>query len=180
MTLKDSYAVLGILKTSYPRFYAGLSDKEIDDTAALWGEMMSDTDIATVTTALKRLIATCKFPPTIAEVRESISAVTYEALPDAGAAWGEVNRAISNYGYYRESEALASMGEITREAVRGMGWKQLCMSEIKNEMADRAHFLRIYEAIAKRIEQDRLLPAGLRDEIAKIAQSWSMALLTEV
>jgi hypothetical protein len=172
MTEKDSFAVLGILKTSYPRFYMGMSKEEVDATAALWREMLSDADMPTVAVSLKRLIAACKFPPTIAEVRESISAVTYSALPDEGSAWGEVNHAIRTYGYCREADALASMSETTREAVKSMGWQSLCMSE--NDMADRAHFLKIYNSITKRIEQDRLLPESLREQIGTIAQARDM------
>ena len=119
--------------------------------------------------ALQRLIAISKFPPTIAEMRESIAAVQCPTLPDAGDAWGEVNDAIRNYGYYRQAEALTSMREPVRLAVQRMGWRDSCMSE--NGMADRAHFLRIYESMEKRTREQNLLPAALKETIAKIGQA---------
>ena len=93
----------------------------------------------TLANSYSRLIATIKFPPTIAEMRESISTVVHSALPDSGDACGEVIISISHYGYYHQEEALASMREPLRLAVKLMGWGDLCMSE--NGMADRAHFL---------------------------------------
>ena len=170
MTVKETAALMGILQEAYPKFYADKSDDEILNTAELWSEFLSDTDLKTAVIALKRLIATCKFPPTIAEMRESISAVGYKQIADAGEAWREVNEAISYYGFYREAEALASMREPTRQTVVRMGWRSLCMSDVHNDMADRAHFIRIYDLIAKRMEEERLLPVSLREDIAMIGK----------
>jgi hypothetical protein len=156
-----------------------MTAEQAKETALLWAEMLSDVDGTTATAALKRLIATGKFPPSIAEVRENLAAVMYDAIPDAGDAWREVNQAIHMYGYYREAEALASMREHTRAAVKSMGWKQLCTAELDNDMADRAHFLKIYGTAVQNVEQERLIPAGLREQIASIAQGHDMtALLT--
>jgi hypothetical protein len=150
------------------------------DAARLWAEYLSDVDTNTAIAAIKRLIATNKFPPTIAEVRENLAAVMYDAIPDVGDAWREVNQAIHLYGYYCEAEAIASMREHTRAAVISMGWKQLCTTDNSNNMAERAHFLKIYEAIVKNVEQERLIPAGLREQIAAIAQNHDInALLTD-
>ena len=61
------------------------------------------------------------------------------------------------------------MREPVRLVVQRMGWRDLCTSE--NGMADRAHFLRIYETMEKRISEDNLLPAPLKNAIALIGQS---------
>jgi len=169
MTQKETSILLGMLRVAYPRFYAEISPEDITVSVGTWTMMLSDTTLEVATVALQRLIATSKFPPTIAEMRESIATVQYPSLPDAGDAWGEVNDAIRNYGYYRQAEALASMREPVRLAVERMGWRDLCMSE--NGMADRAHFLRIYESMEKRTKEQNLLPAALKDTIAKIGQA---------
>jgi hypothetical protein len=91
-----------------------------------------------------------------------------------------MNQAIHLYGYYREAEALASMREHTRAAVISMGWKQLCTAELENEMADRAHFLKIYGTAVQNVEQERLIPLSLWEQIAVIAQGHDMTgLLTD-
>jgi len=168
MTLKESMALLAILREAYPRFYLGMTTESARSTAELWAEMLSDIGIDVARLALKRLIATCKFPPTIAEMRESVAAVLYVPTPDSGDAWGEVLAAIREYGYYRPEEALASLREPVRLVVQRMGWRELCISE--TGMADRAHFLRIYEAMTMRTQEQRLLPAPLRESIAAIGQ----------
>ena len=160
MTLKEVIALMGILYEAYPRFYPDKSKVAIMATAKLWTGFLEDVSAETAVLALQRLIATCKFPPTIAEMRESLSLVKDEPVPDSGEAWGEVNAAIREYGFYRPEEAFASMREPVRMAAQRMGWRELCMSE--NDMADRAHFLRIYENIKTRMETDRQLPERLK------------------
>ena len=172
MTQKKVAYLLSILRAAYPRFYYDVSPEDLKISVETWAAMLSDTSLEVATIALQRLIATSKFPPTIAEMRESISAVIHPTLPDSGDAWGEVIRAINHYGYYRPEEALASMREPVRLAVKRMGWRDLCMSE--NGMADRAHFLRIYETMEKRTKEDNLLPAPLKDAIAMIGQSMNI------
>ena len=169
MTQKETAILLSILKAAYPRFYADMPHESVMEIVELWAVMLSDVDFDVAKLALQRLIATSKFPPSIAEVRESIAAIMYKSIPDAGDAWGEVIVAIREYGYYRQQEALASMREPTRMAVQRMGWRELCMSE--NDMADRAHFLRIYESMERRTYEQRQLPVALRDNIAMICQS---------
>ena len=172
MTPKEVSILLGILRTAYPRFYVDATSASIKESVDVWTVMLSDINFETAKLALQRLIATCKFPPSIAEVRESVAAIQYVPLPDVGDAWSEVNAAIRNYGYYRQSEALASMRETTRMVVQRMGWRELCMSE--NDMADWAHFLRIYESIENRTKEQRQLPLALRENIAMIGQSMSI------
>jgi len=127
MSLEDTKLLLGILRTAYPKFYSaiGVDSLEFEDTISLWHLMLSDTPLQTAKIALYKLIATCKFPPSISEMRECIASVGYIAVLDAGDAWAEVNRAIVSYGYYREREALASMSEATRKAVACIGWQTL-------------------------------------------------------
>lgn len=169
MTQKDVLGLLTILQANYPRFYADMTPEALKICADTWTVMLSDTSLEIATLALQRLIAISKFPPTIAELRESISAVRNPKLPDSGEAWGEVLEAIRKYGYYNPTEGLNSLREPVREIVRRMGWRDLCMSE--NGMADRAHFLRMYETLEKRINEDRQLPTMLKNAIAQIGKS---------
>ena len=169
MTKEETSLLLGILQTAYPRFYAGITSEQADATIGLWCVMLSDVTLEIAKPALYRLISTCKFPPTIAEMRESISALKYDTIPNAGDAWGEVNSAIRLFGYYREQEALASMCEPVRLVVQRMGWRELCLSE--NDMADRAHFLRMYEAMERQTQEQRLLPTALSERISLCIRS---------
>jgi len=168
MTSNETTILLGMLRAVYPRFYADISPDEVAVIVNTWTFMLSDTTLEVAQVALQRLIATSKFPPTIAEMRESIAAVQYAPLPDAGEAWGEVIEAIRSYGYYRQAEGLASLREPVRQVVQRMGWSDLCHSE--NDIADRAHFFRIYESMERRDRENKQLPAMLKNAIAAIGQ----------
>jgi len=165
LTRHETIELLAVLQAAYHRFYADTTQKQRDEAVSVWNIMLSDIPLEVAKLALYRLIATLKFPPTIAEMRESIATVRYEPLPDAGDAWGEVNQAIKRYGGYREKEALESLREPVRSVVQRMGWQELCTSE--NDIADRAHFLRIYEAMERRTHEHQQLPRALRERIGQ-------------
>lgn len=59
-----------------------------------------------------------------------------------------VSKAIGQYGMYRTEEAMESFDEVTREAVKRLGFQNICLSE--NIVADRARFAEIYQAIQQR------------------------------
>lgn len=164
MTRDETVMVLTILKTSYPRFYQGLTKKEAENTINLWYMMFAEDDVEAVKTALYKQIATNPFPPTIAEMRETLSSISEERSIDAAEAWEEITRAFRHYGYTREKEALESMNPMTVKAVNYMGgWQILCRSE--DTMADRAHFLKIYPTVEKRRKEESCLPRALKEKI---------------
>lgn len=50
------------------------------------------------------------------------------------------------------------MDAITRECVKRLGWKDLCMSE--NQTADRANFRMIYEQVQRKKVEAAALPTA--------------------
>jgi hypothetical protein len=106
LTTRETSVLLGILRVTYPRFYADISPDEVKIIVETWTFMLSDTTLDVAKIALQRLIAMNKFPPSIAEMRESIVAVKYSLLPDAGDAWGEVNNAIRKYGIFPSRRSI--------------------------------------------------------------------------
>jgi len=91
-------------------------------------------------------------------------------------AWGEITRAIRHYGYYRETEALASMSPTTARVVRHMGWQDICMSEEPTGVL-RGQFLRMYGQVADREQEQQLLPAGLQEQISRLAAGKDLRLI---
>jgi len=163
MTIKETALVFSILTAAYPYFYRDIrnDEQQVADAMSIWHEMIAEYDIATVKVALKRLIAIQKeYPPTIGQLLESITIVSGHAAPDADEVWGEIIGAISKYGYCRAAEALNSISEFARQAVKAFGWETLCRSE--NIETDRAHFLRVYQAIKTRNDHKYILPKDVR------------------
>jgi hypothetical protein len=55
---------------------------------------------------------------------------------------------------------------VTHKVVEAIGFRTLCLSE--NEMADRAHFLKVYETLAKRDREDALMLQSTKDTMLRI------------
>ena len=169
MTKGEVAKLLVVLAASYPKF-------EVDDVKVqVWYEMLGDLDYAVASMAVKKIIMQNTFPPAIAEVRKAVTELMNPEQVTSSEAWGEVTRAIRNYGYYREEEALASMSPITAQLVRYMGWREICMSEDIGVI--RGQFLRMYEQIATREQEKQLLSTTMQTEIKKLAKKYNISLI---
>ena len=163
MTKEEFAKIAAGIRASYPNQNL-LSDT---DTLDWWFSMLKDLDYNITAQAVTKWIATNKFAPSIAEIRQAASAVALGDIPDWGSGWGEVRNAISCYGYVRPKEALDSMSEITREVVKRMGWLNLCQSSIEQEETNRANFRMLYEELSRRKKEDSQTPGYLKELIAK-------------
>lgn len=164
MDRKQFAMVAAALQTYYPRENL-LSTKQ---ALELWFAQLQDIPYEVAEMALNRWVATEKWPPTIADIREQAANIAAGDLEDWGEGWRQVVSAIGVYGYCNPQEALDSMDEITRECVRRLGWMELCMSE--NATADRANFRAMYEALKERKKKERQTPEAIRLMIAGIQQ----------
>lgn len=158
MNKKEFALIIAALKSNYRNF--GVETKE---QMNFWYDMLKDIEYSVLELAVKKLICEMVYPPTIADIRKSVAETIQAPVLDAATAWGEVRDAIRRYGFYRKEEALKSLSFLTRKVVQGIGWQELCLSE--NQMADRAHFIKMFESIAQREKQERMLAVPLREDI---------------
>lgn len=169
MTKGEVAKLLVVLAASYPKF-------EVDDVKVqVWYEMLGDLDYAVASMAVKKIIMQNTFPPAIAEVRKAAIEISSPMGLTAAEAWGEVIKAIRNYGYYREKEVMASMSPITAQVVRYMGWREICLSEEPEIL--RAHFLKMYDQVAAREQEKQLLSPTMQTEIKKLANKYDIRLI---
>jgi hypothetical protein len=61
---------------------------------------------------------------------------------------------------------MASLDEATRQAVKAIGYRQICMSE--NIGIERAHFYKTHKAIVSREHQEHLIPQNITQQILAI------------
>ena len=163
--------LMGCMQIDYPRFYQNLEygTPLYEATVSSWAEMLEDVPFEIGKLAYKKLVATCKYLPTKAELRQAVADIAYIPPLDPGEAWANVNRAISHYGYANPAGAKAMLSDVEWQAVQQMGgWRTLCHSDISSEMGNRAHFLKIFENLNRRQYDDRQVPERLRLEIVKV------------
>lgn len=152
------------LKTYYPRETLLPNNQAME----LWFRQLQDIPYRIAEAALNKWVATNKWSPSIADIRELSAGIQHGELPDWGDAWEQVCKAIRKYGSYNQAEAMASLDELTRQCVQRLGYMQLCMSE--NAMADRANFRMIYEQLASRRKQETQLPGSLQKLIQSMRE----------
>ncbi len=168
MTQVEVARLLTIMASAWPQF------EPSEDKVLLWHEMMQDVDYQVAQAALKVLIARKTFPPSIAEFRQEVLAISTPAEDQItpAEAWGMVVHAIREYGSYREREALESLPPAVRKTVEYIGWREICLSEEPDVI--RAQFMRMFQQVSERRQKEAVLPATLREQIAALAAGMDM------
>lgn len=164
MTRQEAVKLVAFAAANFP----GIQEKDMRPTAALWQKMLEDIPYEVVEKALIKVLTTTKHWPTVAEIREAAASLTNPALPSAAEAWGEVVRAIEEYGYYREAEALAALSLPVRKVVECIGWQEICACEEADVI--RGQFRRMYEAEETREKERAVLPEPLKQLIGDAAK----------
>lgn len=154
-----------LIRSSYPRQADLLATPE---TAEIWYRALSDIDYEVAMLAVTKWVMTEKWSPTIADIREAVTAVVSEEVMDWSEAWQIVNKAVRLKGPYQEEEAMASFDEITREAVSRIRYQVLCEMESDERDVMRAHFRDIYNQVANRHKEDSKLPMALKAKINEL------------
>lgn len=150
---KAEFAVIAVgIKSAYP------ASKILEDEASMsfWYEMLKDLNGKIVENAVMEHISTSVYPPNIAEIRKLCMERCRPPVLSFDEAWGVVQKAMSEYGWYHPVEAFATMDEITLSVVKNLGWSRLCQSE--NQTADRANFREAYEKKVEEIQKNNRLP----------------------
>jgi hypothetical protein len=150
MTELEAKKLLYVLESAYPRaeFAAG--------TAQLYAQMLGDLPYEVAKTAVMRLIATSKWLPTIAEIRQ-MCAETVNPLLSAEDAWIEACKAARAFTPYQAPPELqmalrghvrgtADMSPLTRKAVQVLGGIEAIAYSGQPEFMGR-EFRRVYERL---------------------------------
>lgn len=156
MTERQFAEFAAVMKSAYPKDNLF----EIGKAMEVWYRMLKDIDGKVAMAALEKWIATEKWPPRIADIREYSTDIVTGRSADWSVQWEYVLKLIGKYGYWRPNEAYAEMDEATRQTVKRIGYGNLCKSE--NMVADRAMFRDVYQAYINRQKQDAQIPEQLR------------------
>ena len=122
MNKKEFALFASALRTYYPREKLLPNEQAME----LWFNQLQDIPYKLAELTLNTWVATNKWSPSIADIRENATGLTQGEPKDWGEAWREVLRAINIYGSYQELEALESMDETTKRVVERLGFRNIC------------------------------------------------------
>ena len=132
----------------------------------LWYRCLADIEYNTICAVLEKWVMLNKWSPSIAELREQCLAINTQDRKDWSEGWADALKAVQKFGWCREREALASLDSITAEAIRRIGWMNICSSE--NLSVERASFRTIFETMEKRQHEDMLLSPAVKNVLSGI------------
>ena len=108
MTQKEAVQILAILKAAYPASYNGMTKEEASGTVTIWAMQFEYMPVDIVMMAVHKIISTNRFPPTVAEVKDKIKSIHWEAYE---AISGANQRAMSDM----ERKQLQRIYELTSD-----------------------------------------------------------------
>lgn len=146
--------------------------KFLPDTNAIsvWYGFLKDLSNAQCQAAISKYVATRKFPPTIADIREMAADNTgADTEINALEAWSLVRKAIKN-GIYGAEEEWEKLPDICKKAVgspdniRAMA--QLDTNEV--ETVEQSHFVRSYNAVVAQTKDEAKIPPNIQRLISSV------------
>lgn len=141
---ESSAKLLTLARKSFP------SSKADAETITLYLAALDDLTYAQIKAGVLKCMNTAKFFPTIAEIREAAESMVEHAnhtgKPDAGEAWGEVMRFVTESSPYDQRPFRWSCEEVY-EAVKRLG--TMTLFEMTNDgiPATRGQFMKIYDKL---------------------------------
>lgn len=143
METREISRIVRVLRAAYP-------DKNIrPETVEVYIRCLSDLPVAALEGAVLAHISENKWFPTVAELREAaLQLLPGGQLPTALEAWAEVTKQVELVGWYGQP---TFSHPVIEQAVKALGWNRICESE--NVVAERAHFLRLYETYCGRVKE---------------------------
>lgn len=127
LTSRDFQEIMAVIIATYPNSKLDLTNEL---QMSIWFDNLCDLEPTKCKLALKSLLATSEFAPTIAAIRKKYAQMSMPEQVDNEEAWGMVMKAIAYYGYMRADEAMASLPAQVQRAVTWVGgFKIICESE---------------------------------------------------
>lgn len=166
------------LSAVYPTFARDTDPATLQQTLHIYQELLSDIPYEILAAAAKQHIGSCKWFPTIAELRQAAVGITTAALPERTGteAWGIVSDTFTDGRYYQFDDHAVTPefdDPLITATVRAMGGYWHLYGSIRdahgNPAADRARFIECYDALKRRQREETLLLPGtvaLRQQIA--------------
>lgn len=164
MNKNEVLKMLNILQVTYPNFYKGFSKEELQEAVSLYQEMFKDDDSRIVFTALKEVINTSEFPPTIATIKNKMYNMTHKE-DDNTELWSKLKDAIGRSSYYAEEE-FNKLPDILKQYVRS-SYRLQEMASMDSDVinsVEKGIFMKQIENIKENYKENEITNKNLLEE----------------
>ena len=159
MTRDETKVIIRAMKESFPNY----NPKDLSGTVDIWSQMLIDYDYLLISKALHKYILsdTSGFAPSIGQLVGLIDApINLEPLE----AWDLVRKAIRNGYYFAEQEYSKLPIECQKAIGSPANLKEMALMPTDTvESVEQSHFIRSYQAVLKRMDEERRLPNQFRN-----------------
>jgi len=175
MTREDAAKLVGIIITAYPNADKFNGDKDaITNAVNLWASVFADDDVRLVGIAVQKHIATSKWVPSVAELREIMTEITRPDLIPTDEAWLMVDNWLHSTGEYDDNSEYV-FPTIIAETVRACGGKSGLWALIRQQYSysrkaglDKLTFIQLYEPRYQREKERAMLPSRVLSDITAV------------
>lgn len=171
MTRAEVAAILKLVVASYPNYDKFRDKTEVANTVNLWAVMFADDDRDMVTLAVKKHIATNKWPPSIAEIREIIAQIQHPELIPPDVAWSAVSDLMYAEGQFYDGDLYRRLPPLIARTVETIGYHTLWEMRRghyggSKAGMDRVTFIQQYTPAYERARSEAMTPAAINSEMA--------------
>jgi len=150
MNKTQTMDLLDVLRQAYPKFFIAEGKDDLMKQANVWYLCLMDYDFTQVQAAAISLIKTLKFPPTIADITESLYNLNNPDQPTELEAWNTVKKVLGK-AYYQTIECWDKLSPLVQRAVGSPSelkvWSNENIDTLNSVIA--SNFQRSYRAIAQ-------------------------------
>ena len=125
MTKADAAKLVAIVVTAYPNYDKFRDAAEVEATVNLWATMFHEDPGGIVGLAVRKHIATNKWPPSVAEIRELMLETQHPELIPPDQAWAAVSDLLYSVGEYNHGDLNSQLPPLIARAVEVIGWGNL-------------------------------------------------------
>jgi|SRR6185503_11747298 len=137
--------IVALLLEAFPNAKLGERTREV------YEQMLADLDADRTRRAVTRLIGTCRFLPTVAEIREAATDLRLGARRTGAEGWQDAILEVRRVGWCGRPRF---QDPIVAQCIQMWGsWQSFCASP-EDDPGGRARFIELYETLAKRDRSD--------------------------
>ncbi len=165
---KQAAKLVKICVTAYPNSDKFQNEEAVSNTVNLWANYFSDDDWRVVAIALQKHIATSKWVPSIAEIRELIVEITRPDLLPPDEAWAMVNSWLHNTSEFDNMDPHNIFPSVIADTIEACGGKSKLWALLREQFGrsgkaglDKLTFQQLYEPRYQREKQKAMTPSRL-------------------